>query len=233
MFKDNDNQKKLENLNLDDVLEHAEDHVTTPDLGESNLGGEEFLKQFEVTDYKADVDWNDIIPEEDLKKLKEEEKKREEEAFIQEQVDLYARRKNANRKLNNTDIDDDGDDGESESGKRSRKASRKRTSLDMDTLNESEIRAIYKAVLKFGDLTSNFEELVSDGTLPNKSIELLETTYHELNTLAKKLVSVEEERRQEALTELEKKALEEREQLAKAKEADNSNPATPAPVVEI
>ncbi|OWB57434.1 hypothetical protein B5S28_g3378 [[Candida] boidinii] len=229
MFKDNDNQKKLENLNLDDVLEHAEDHVTTPDLGESNLGGEEFLKQFEVTDYKADVDWDDIIPEEDLKKLKEEEKKREEEAFLQEQVELYARRKNANRKLNNTDVDDDGDDGESEPGKRSRKASRKRISLDMDTLNESEIRAIYKAVLKFGDLTSNFEELVSDGTLPNKSIKLLETTYHELNTLAKKLVSVEEERRQEALAELEKKALEEREQLAKAKEADNSNPATPAP----
>ena len=64
----------MENLNLDDVLSHAEDHVTTPELGESNLGSEEFLKQFEVTDYKADVEWDDIIPQEELTKLKDEEK---------------------------------------------------------------------------------------------------------------------------------------------------------------
>ena len=93
MFKANNNQKKLEDMNLDDVLNHAEDHITTPDLGESHLGGEEFLKQFEVTDYKADVTWDDIIPADELTKIKEEEKKRQDEQFLQEQISLYSRTK--------------------------------------------------------------------------------------------------------------------------------------------
>ncbi|CAI5757558.1 unnamed protein product [Candida verbasci] len=92
MFKENDNQKKLENLNLDDVLNHAEDHVTTPELGESNLGSEEFLKQFEVTDYKADVEWDDIIPQEELARLKEEEKLKADEEFLREQIAMSSRR---------------------------------------------------------------------------------------------------------------------------------------------
>lgn len=98
MFTATDNQKKLEDLNLDDVLNHAEDHVTTPDLGESHLGGEEFLKQFEVTDYKADVDWDDIIPEEELKKLQDEEQKRKDEEYVKEQLEMMNRRDNALKK---------------------------------------------------------------------------------------------------------------------------------------
>lgn len=63
MFKDNNNQKKLEDMNLDDVLNHAEDHESAESqLAQSHLGGEDFLRQFEVTDYKADVKWDDIIP---------------------------------------------------------------------------------------------------------------------------------------------------------------------------
>lgn len=61
-------------MNLDDVLNHAEDHVSAEtELAQSHLGGEDFLKQFEVTDYKADVKWDDIIPADELEKIKADE----------------------------------------------------------------------------------------------------------------------------------------------------------------
>lgn len=162
MFQKNNNQKKLEDMNLDEVLNHAEDHVTTPDLGESHLGGEEFLKQFEVTDYKADVNWDDIIPAEDLEKIKEEEKKRQDEEFLQEQISMFQRRKAAQRKdtgFNTEEDDEDDDDG----GKK--KASKKKkkdlnANMDSGSLVEREIRGLYKAILRFGDVFHNVGKIV-------------------------------------------------------------------------
>ena len=87
MFRSNDNQKKLETLDLDDVLEHAEDHDTTGEAGGASMGGEDFLKQFEVTDYKADVTWDDIIPAEDRAKAQAEEKERQEQQLLKDQRD--------------------------------------------------------------------------------------------------------------------------------------------------
>ena len=46
MFEPNDNQKKLEELNIDDILAHAEDHLTEVDVETlAGDGGAEFLKQ--------------------------------------------------------------------------------------------------------------------------------------------------------------------------------------------
>ncbi|KAG7923917.1 hypothetical protein KL905_000071 [Ogataea polymorpha] len=218
MFKSNDNQKKLENLDLEDVLNHAEDHVTTPDLGESNLGGEEFLKQFEVTDYKADVDWDDIIPEEELKKIKEEEEKRKEEAFLQEQIEMASRRRLAAVKKPEYDEQDD-DEG----------PSRRQKKLDMNNLTESQIRNVYKAILRYGDISERLEELVADGTLPNKNIKILDQCQREIMETSSQLVAEYEAKRAEELKELESKAMEEKEQLAKLPpRADGQPHPTPA-----
>lgn len=206
MFKANDNQKKLEDLNLDDVLNHAEDHVTTPDLGESHLGGEEFLKQFEVTDYKADVDWDDIIPEDELKKLKDEEQKRKDEEYVQEQLQMMNRRNAALNKIKES-VNGDGafasDDGED--GRSSRKRAK---SNNLESIGEREIRALYKAVLKFGGLTGKFEELIADGTLPVKSIDRYSELYQEMIGAAKEALQQEETKRNEIISVLEKEAQE-------------------------
>lgn len=53
MFEANDNQKKLEELNIDDILLHAEDHVTQVEVGMGGEGGAEFLKQ--VRDFPLDA----------------------------------------------------------------------------------------------------------------------------------------------------------------------------------
>lgn len=205
MFKQTDNQKKLENFDLDEVLNHAEDHNTTPDLGESNLGSEEFLKQFEVTDYKADVDWDDIIPEEDLKKIKAEEEKKREEKFLQEQIEMSKGRAAAQKKHDYTDTDVD------EEEDRARKRKQK---LDMNKLTESQVRMVYKAILKHGDITKMLDALVADGTLPNKNPSALQKCYQGFVDTSKKLVDAYESERNSELKVLEAKAEEERKQQA-------------------
>ncbi|CCG22687.1 Chd1 protein [Candida orthopsilosis Co 90-125] len=206
MFKDNDNQQKLENLNLDEVLNHAEDHVTTPELGESNLGSEEFLKQFEVTDYKADIEWDDIIPQDELTKLKDEEKKKADEEYLQQQIAMYSKRKAAVRKFENgsvvpSDVEDSADDV---------KSSGRRRATD-NQLSEKEIRGIYRSILKWGDLAGKWDQLVEEGSISNKNPVYIKHAYNEIVNTAKKLVKEEEVRRAQALTELEKKAKEQKE----------------------
>lgn len=205
MFAANDNQKKLEDLKLDDVLSRAEDHVTTPDLGESNLGSEEFLKQFEVTDYKADVEWDDIIPQEELAKLKEEEKKRAEEDYLNDQIAMYSRRRAAVKQLQGGTPDTSGmdDDDEDEGGRR--RAAKKKVEENHE-LSEKEIRGIYRAILRLGDLSGKWNQLVEDGSISNKNPVLIKHAYNELINISKNLVKEEEARRTEALAELERRA---------------------------
>lgn len=209
MFAPNENQKKLEDLNLDDVLSRAEDHVTTQELGESNLGSEEFLKQFEVTDYKADVQWDDIIPQEELVKLKEKEKKKAEEDYLNEQIAIYSRRRAAMSQLRDQSPDNSGaDDDEDEEGRRRRAVKKK---IDQpDELSEKEIRGIYRSILKLGDLSGKWNQLVEDGSISNKNPVLIKHAYNEIINISKNLVREEEVRRAEALAELEQKAKEQK-----------------------
>jgi chromodomain-helicase-DNA-binding protein 1 len=204
MFKANENQKKLEDLNLDDVLINAEDHVTTPDLGESNLGSEEFLKQFEVTDYKADIEWDDIIPQEELAKLKDEEKRKADDEYLQQQIALYSRRNATVRKFENGSgvTSEMESDNEEETGRK-----RKRNTSDYQ-LSEKEIRGIYRAILRLGDLHGKWEQLVEEGAISNKNPVLIKHAYNEIMNTAKQLVKEEKVRRDKVLAELEKKAKE-------------------------
>ncbi|SCU90444.1 LADA_0F04126g1_1 [Lachancea dasiensis] len=226
MFKATDNQKKLEDLKLDDVLNHAEDHVTTPDLGESHLGGEEFLRQFEVTDYKADVDWDDIIPEEELKKLKDEEQKRKDEEYVQEQLQLMNRRNNALNRIranvNGAGTKDEDDEDES------RRAKRKTKTSNLDSFGEREIRAIYKCILRYGNLEDKFEELIGDGSLPMKTIEGYTRIYREMTSAARKVFRYEDEKRTEMFNTLETNAKLYKEKLkASGKQLDEKDKSSP------
>ncbi|CAR26515.1 ZYRO0B11638p [Zygosaccharomyces rouxii] len=229
MFTANDNQKKLEDLNLDDVLNHAEDHVTTPDLGESHLGGEEFLKQFEVTDYKADVDWDDIIPEDELKKLQDEDQKRRDDEYVQEQLQLMNRRNNALKKIKDS-VNGDGSTqvSEDESGT---KAARRRDKVNnMEDLEEKEIRALYKAVLKHGDITEMLDTLIADGSLPDKSVEKYEEAYSQMIEDARQYLEKEERKRTHIMEALEDDARNYRSKLksgdVKQEDQPKDNPLT-------
>lgn len=205
MFAARDNQKKLEDLNLDEVLNHAEDHVTTPELGKSHLGGEEFLKQFEVTDYKADVDWDDIIPEDELKKLQDEDQRRKDEEYVQEQLQLMNRRSNALKKIKDS-VSGDGETRYSDDDEDTRSSQKRAKANNLDLIDEREIRALYKAILKHGALTDQFESMIADGSLPLKSIERYEEVYADLIVSAKEYLEKEEAKRNQIFESLEKDA---------------------------
>lgn len=173
MFQAKNNQKKLEDMNLDDVLDRAEDHITTPDLGESHLGGEEFLKQFEVTDYKAEASWDEIIPEDELKKIKEEERLRSEQEFLQEQIEMSQRRKAAIR-----------------GNQLARALSEETEPATKRGLGEREIRVIIRAILRFGNIDSMWTKLSNEGFLPNRPLPVIKKVWGELIDAAK--VAVED-----------------------------------------
>lgn len=185
MFKSNDNQKKLEALDLDDVLEHAEDHDTTGEVGGASMGGEEFLKQFEVTDYKADVTWDDIIPAEERARIKEEEKKREEEQFLEDQRNgsLGRKRKQATNQFVDNLPPEPG-----------RKQPTKRGDPKERGPSEKEFRHIYRAVLKFGHPEDRWETVMSEAEVLELNQAKVKEAVDELFKTCKKAVRDQEAR---------------------------------------
>jgi chromodomain-helicase-DNA-binding protein 1 len=85
--------KKLDELDLDDILNRAEAHETEgADAGGASLGGEGFLQQFAaVQDVKADMSWDDIIPIEERTQVEVEQAQKEET----ENQELLSRRRAA------------------------------------------------------------------------------------------------------------------------------------------
>ena len=69
MFQQSGNQKKLEELDIDSVLENAEEHQTEQPESIAADGSEDFLKSFEYMDVKVDLEWIKSSPEEELRQL--------------------------------------------------------------------------------------------------------------------------------------------------------------------
>lgn len=188
MFEANDNQKKLEELNIDDMLEHAEDHVTK--VGELMAdGGKAFLDQFNVTDvamnFEDDTEWDAIIPKEELEAIREAEKKRKEEEFLKKQIEESSGRK---RKAVQS---------ESRSERRAKRQAKTNVSEDSELSSpesdeedtkkawgEKQIRNLYKAIGKFGSLDDRFEDIVKEAKLTSYDPEILRETVKKLNDIA-------------------------------------------------
>jgi len=166
MFKANDNQEKLENMNIDDVLEHAEDHDTTENLGGAQLGGEDFLRQFEIADYKADVSWDDIIPKEERERIEEEERVLAEQKATEELIAMHSRRVAAlSKRLNPGDTESiEDEEPEKKRRKPTKKAVVKKTKPEVDAdreLDVNDIRHLYNGMRRYGDLEGRYPEIVS------------------------------------------------------------------------
>ncbi|EEB06610.1 ATP-dependent DNA helicase Hrp3 [Schizosaccharomyces japonicus yFS275] len=181
MFKNNDNQKKLEDLNLDEILEHAEDHDTSNDVGGASMGGEEFLKQFEVTDYKANVSWDDIIPAEERAKIEEEERQQQEEERRKQEAELSSRRE----RTSTLDLRED------KTIEKISKPSRKRLIKD-ELLMEKEIRMLYRAMIKYGRIEDRYDEIVKDADLTTQDANVIKKISADLEASCKKAIAESE-----------------------------------------
>lgn len=198
MFEQSGNQKKLEELDIDAVLENAEIHNTEQGGGITASGGADFLKSFEYTDVKLDLEWDEIIPKEQLEKIKAEEQRKEEESYLENLIEENQPRK---RKAP-TDL------------AREQRAAKKRardlaaeaaadiesdveSNTDRDPkrpLSEKEVRNLIRAHEKFGSIEDRPDEVVKDARLTGRDLDLLKQTMSDIMSTSKRLLSEEAER---------------------------------------
>jgi chromodomain-helicase-DNA-binding protein 1 len=156
---DSQQNKKLDEMDLDDILTRAEDHETMVNAGEAgtSLGGEGFLAQFaSVSDVKNDMSWEDIIPLEEREKFtKTEERRLAQEAAAQE----------LNRKRTHAPVSYEGMDVDQPStaapAKKPRPAPQRKTaSQKAMELKERDVRVLIRSLQRWGDIRSRYDVIV-------------------------------------------------------------------------
>lgn len=195
MFEQVGNQKKLEELDIDTVLENAEEHKTEQPEGLAADGGEDFLRSFEYTDVKIDLEWDDIIPKDQLERIKAEEKKKEEEKNLAALIEQNAPRK---RKATRDEREE----------RAAKKRAREVTSVDEEEeqddsgsdddpkrpLQEKEIRNLIKAYEKYGSMEERRDELIADAKLTGRDFEVLKATLDEVLDISRLAMKQEQDR---------------------------------------
>ncbi|KAK5134429.1 hypothetical protein LTR08_006476 [Meristemomyces frigidus] len=197
MFEQSGNQQKLEDIDIDAVLENAEEHKTEQPEGMTTDGGEEFLRSFEYTDVKIDLEWDEIIPKDALDKLKEEERKKEEAQYLDSVIEANAPRrrkapvdeareqraaKKRARDLAAETVAGDQSE-ESETGRDPRRP-----------LGEKECRLLINAYERYGAFEEKQEEVIRAARLLGRDVQVVRETVQEVVDTAERLLREEDER---------------------------------------
>ena len=215
MFEQSGNQKKLEELDIDSVLEHAEEHNTEVPEGMVADGGEDFLRSFEYTDVKIDLEWDDIIPKDQLAGIKAEEERKAHEEYLARVVEENAPRKAALKGTTEYERE------QRLAKKREREeelAERKEAQADRSDpkrqLTEKEARNLFKSFLRYGSIDDRPDELIKDARLVGRDISLLRATLQDITDESERLLKEDAARIQamereanKSLTKKDKKAV--------------------------
>ncbi|CAO1622803.1 unnamed protein product [Sympodiomycopsis kandeliae] len=218
MFKNADSeeqQKKLDNLDIDALLADAEQHETEGEGGGAAAGGEGFLSSFaQVQDFKADnMSWDDIMGEEEVARIKQEEAAAQEKAVLEALAAGSSRRKAAQvsadayrsdgvpRKSNATEAGATAEDSagevsdDSEKGNRSvskakggARTSAKSAQEKAASLSERDLRVLFRGVQRWGDLRHRYDEIVKESKLDKKNRAVLLQVTDELIETCEKAI---------------------------------------------
>ncbi|KAF9960642.1 hypothetical protein BGZ65_011900 [Modicella reniformis] len=174
--------KKLDELDLDEILARAEDHETADAVAMAR--GEEFLNQFQYADFGAgDLSWDEIIPAGEREQFEAGE-----QAKLEEQ--LYTPRNRS--RVSYAEGRGNSPSPESEGRRRKRKASGAVTSapsgpkkkrgagLDPSELNTKDLRALSRGMLKFGIVTDRYKDVVAEAELEDKEEEVIKKEAEDL-----------------------------------------------------
>ncbi|KAH8119064.1 transcription regulator [Phellopilus nigrolimitatus] len=180
MFDKDDSQQnqKLDEMDLDDILNRAEDHetMTAADDGGTSLGGEGFLQTFAaVSDVKNDMSWEDIIPlEERMRFEKEDEDRRMAELAEQSRE----------RKRTHAPVSYEGMDVDQPAPAPSKKPKttgpvRKTAGQKALELKERDIRVLVRSLQRWGDIRQRYDVIVNEAKLADKNkAMILEVSDH-------------------------------------------------------
>ncbi|KAF8650434.1 hypothetical protein AX16_005237 [Volvariella volvacea WC 439] len=160
-------------MDLDDILNRAEDHETmqTGDAGTS-LGGEGFLAQFAaVSDVKNDMNWEDIIPLEERQKFEAEEDSRKAEELAAQEI--------RDRKRTHAQVSYEGMDVDQPAPAPAPKKpkvpgpTRKTASQKAMELKERDVRVLIRSLQRWGDIRQRYDIIVQESKLQDKNKAML------------------------------------------------------------
>jgi chromodomain-helicase-DNA-binding protein 1 len=226
MFESNDNQKRLEELDINSIIATAEEHQTQDASAiKSSDGGFDFMQAM-ITSVKFEGGWDEIIPKEKIAELETEDARRKEEEFLKkvQEENKPRKRKPASgekeqreakkRALKSAaamaaDSDDDGKSNGSDDDSDSNKDPKR-------PLSPKEWRNLIRSCEKYGSFADYDaqQKIIKDGRLTGRDVTVLQAAYDELVHLcntkiegSSKQVEDEERAGKKQPTKKEKKAI--------------------------
>ena len=194
MFEQSGNQERLEQLDIDSILENAEVTKTKVDDNLNlSTGGIDWDNFMQYTDVKVDdlaLDWDQIIPAEQLAAIREDEEKKKHQEFLDKELEASAPRRAALKSSRNS--------GDSERAERIAKK-REREQMKQDRLeeqramlsdprrplNEKETRNLVRAFMRYGHIDDRPDELLRDARLSDRDRGYIGDLLQELVTAAR------------------------------------------------
>ncbi|KAM0749051.1 hypothetical protein T439DRAFT_343555 [Meredithblackwellia eburnea MCA 4105] len=195
IFK-SDGQSKLEEMDLDDVINKAEAYETATAPTGTSLGGEDFLNQFAVQDIKADMtSWEDIIPAEDRAAAEEERRKEEFAAQTQRRAatqlppGTYHGADGAPNSRESSPAESKAAKGDKAKAKGSRKTEAQRSM----ELKERDLRVLVRGLQRFGDIRHRYDAIVKDARLESKNRTVITQTIDDLLKICRDAISLKQD----------------------------------------
>ncbi|CEJ95088.1 Putative SNF2 family chromodomain-helicase DNA-binding protein [[Torrubiella] hemipterigena] len=218
MFEQSGNQERLEQLDIDSILENAEITKTKVD-DKINLssGGIDWDNFMQITDVKVDdinLDWDQIIPAEKIAEIKLEEEKRQHDDYLAKVAAESAPRRAAVKSRNR----------ETERADRLKKRQREQQleeeeqrALAADPrrpLNDKEQRNLIKAYFRYGSMDDRTEDIIREARLGERDADFVKEVLGDFIKAAQEAVDEntkrladEESKMGKTLTKKDKKAV--------------------------
>ncbi|PFH58256.1 hypothetical protein XA68_13973 [Ophiocordyceps unilateralis] len=218
MFEQSGNQERLEQLDIDSILENAEVTKTKVD-DKINLssGGIDWDSFMQITDVKVDdinLDWDQIIPADKLAEIKAEEDTRQHEEYVAKVAAESAPRRATmkNRGKENERADRlkkrQREQQQEEDEQRALMADPKRP------LNDKEQRNLIKAYFRYGSMDDRSDDIIQEAKLAERDPEFVKSVLDDFIEAAKQAVdennsklAEEEKKMGRALTKKDRKAV--------------------------
>jgi chromodomain-helicase-DNA-binding protein 1 len=204
LFEQSGNQEKLEQLDIDAILENAEVTKTNVD-DKMNLssGGIDWDNWMQVTDVKVDelaLDWDQIIPAEQLAAIKAEEEKKKNEEYLAKAMEENAPRRAALKGSKKGGTDSDRADRLAKKRQREKEEQdeieEQRTIMadPRRPLNEKETRNLIRAFFRYGALDDREEEIIHESRLSDRDRDFLRSVLDELIGISREAVDINSEK---------------------------------------
>ncbi|KAM4054906.1 chromatin organization modifier domain-containing protein [Hirsutella rhossiliensis] len=218
MFEQSGNQERLEQLDIDSILENAEITKTKVD-DKINLssGGIDWENFMQITDVKVDdinLDWDQIIPADKLAEIKAEEKDRQHEEYVARLAAENAPRRATMKSRNK---ENDRADRLKKRQREQQQEEEEQRALLADPkrpLNDKEQRNLIKAYFRFGSMDHRSDDIIQEAKLVERDPEFVKSVLDDFIKAAQQAldennskVADEEKRTGKALTKKDRKAV--------------------------